>query len=105
MTAQRGFWDDPDLTPQERFERFNSNHPEVYGQLKTLCRRWRRGSERPWSIKGAFEVLRWERQIAGLPAEDEDWKLNNNYHSRYARLLMEQESDLDGIFELRELRS
>jgi hypothetical protein len=30
-----------------------------------------------------------------------DFKLNNNYRAHYARLIMHQEPDLDGIFELR----
>jgi hypothetical protein len=75
----------------------------VYRELVVLCRQWRRRNARPWSIKGAFEVLRWQRHIAGLPAENEAFKLNNNYHSRYARLLMETCPDLDGLFEMRAL--
>jgi hypothetical protein len=35
----------------------------------------------------------------------DDFKLNNNYHSRYARLIMEREPGLDGFFETRGLRS
>ena len=31
-----------------------------------------------------------------------DFKLNNNYVSRYARLIMAQEADLEGVFETRE---
>lgn len=89
------------MTLDERFWQFHAAHPEVYGELVTLCRQWRRRNARPWSIKGAFEVLRWQRQIAGLPASDEAFKLNNNYHSRYARLLMDTCPDLAGLFEVR----
>jgi hypothetical protein len=43
--------------------------------------------------------------MAGLPADGEEFKLNNNYTSRYARLLMEREAGLSGLFATRELRA
>ncbi len=52
-----------------------------------------------------FEVLRWEWTIAGLPDDAEEWKLNNNYTSRYARLIMDENPLLVGLFELRELKA
>jgi hypothetical protein len=36
-----------------------------------------------------------------LRTTDTDYKLNNNYCSYYARLIMHREQDLDGIFEIR----
>jgi hypothetical protein len=90
---------------EEKFEDFHARHPEVYEQLVGLCGRWSRTRQRPWSIKGAFEVLRWERHLAGLPDEHEDYKLNNNYHSRYARLIMDEHPEFRGLFELRELKT
>jgi hypothetical protein len=50
-------------------------------------------------------VLRWQRHIDGLPDEHEAFLLNNNYTSRYARLLMELNPELAGIFETRELHA
>ena len=50
-----------------------------------------------------FEVLRWEWIIRGLPDTAEEFKLNNNYTSRYARLIMESEPGLEGVFETRRL--
>lgn len=105
MTAQRGFWDDDGEGIDAAFWRFHGQHPEVAEHLLRLCRQWVGAGKGRWSIKGAFEVLRWERKIAGLPDPTEDWKLNNNYHSRYARLLMREHPELDGLFELRELKT
>lgn len=45
------------------------------------------------------------RHMRGLPDPDEQWKLNNNFTSRYARLLLENEPELEGLFEIRSLRS
>lgn len=88
---------------QERFERFNRSHPEVYERLLKLCHRWRLAGRGAWSIKGAFEVLRWENHIAGLEDDVEVYKLNNSYSSRYARMIMREHPEFNGLFELREL--
>lgn len=94
----------PDMTIQERFERFHEKHPEVYDLLVSLARRWRqRGTDR-WGIDAAFSVLRWEQRIAGLPDAAEEYKLNDHYRSRYARLIMQQEADLEDVFEIRALQ-
>jgi hypothetical protein len=53
-------------------------------------------------IKMLWEVARWNRF---LRTNDEKYKLNNNYHSRYARLIMQKEPGLAGIFDTRELKS
>lgn len=96
------------LTPQtagERFWRFHEQHPLVYQLLVRFAREWKRAGHRRCGIKMLWERVRWEVGIEGLPDSSDDWKLNNNYHSRYARLMMRQEPDLAGFFETRELRS
>jgi hypothetical protein len=47
-----------------------------------------------------FEVLRWRRM---LRTAGDEFQLNNNYRSYYARLIMLQESDLEDVFETRRL--
>ena len=49
-----------------------------------------------------FEVLRWDHLMR---TNAQDFKLNNNYTAYYARLIMETETDLRGIFQTRELRA
>lgn len=104
VIRQLGFYDYP-RSIDAAFERFHAAHPEVYAGLVTLARRWRAHGPAPWSIDAAYHVLRWERRIAGLPDADEEYKLNNNYTSRYARLILDNCPDLAGIFATRELRS
>ena len=41
----------------------------------------------------------------GIPDDAEDWKLNNSYSSRYARKIMADHPQLDGLFEVRELKT
>ena len=89
----------------ERFLRFHAKHPQVYVLLVRFAREWQYAGHRKCGIKMLWERVRWEIGIEGLPESVDDWKLNNNYHSRYARLIMRQERGLEGFFETRELRS
>lgn len=90
-------------TIEYAFWHFHAAHPEVYAEIVRLARQWRARDRATWSIDGAYEVIRWQRRIN--VDHREQYKLNNDYRSRYARLVMEQETDLDGIFKTRELRS
>lgn len=100
------FGDDGSLIGRQAME-FHIKHSEVMGALIRLARQYRRAGHGAWSINGAFEVLRWERHIDGLPDATEAFKLNNNYRAWYARRIMEMEPDLANppIFELRRLQS
>ena len=90
---------------QARLEVFHARHPDVYRRLVALAFKARRAGRERIEIKMLFEVLRWEWTITGLPDDDEHWKLNNNYSSRYARLIMADHPSLDGLFEVRELKT
>lgn len=97
--TQSGFFDD---SIEARFRRFHSKHPEVYLELRDVCRTWRRNGGQHWSVDAAYHVLRFQRRLAGLPDDDEIYRLNNNYTALYARLLMDNEPELAGLFEIRQ---
>ena len=82
------------------FKQFHADHPEVYMQLVKLARSWQANGSAKLGIATLFEVLRWNSHIN--TAKDGGYKLNNNYRALYARLIMKQEPDLTGLFELRE---
>lgn len=88
-------------TIAERFEAFHQANPQVFAMLRSLALGTKARGVRKWSIKAAFELLRWQY---ALQTRGEEYKLCNDYHSRYARLLMERVPELDGFFETRELR-
>lgn len=86
-----------------RFQAFHAGNPGVYEALVRLAREARaQGLERV-GIGLLWEVLRWE--LLHKRVEADGYKLNNIYRSRYARLIMANEPDLAGVFEVRELRS
>jgi hypothetical protein len=90
-------------TAEIKFEQFHTDNPHVYSQLVNLARQYR--ERRPYGkigIKLLFEIVRWHTLIH---TTDKDFKINNNYAPRYARLIMDNEPDLADIFNLRELKS
>lgn len=92
-------------TIQEAFEEFHAANPLVYDWLVRQARLAKdRGYERI-GIELLFAVLRWQRMMQTADPSQDTFKINDHYTSRYARLIMEQEPDLDGLFELRRLTS
>ena len=87
------------LSLPERFKMYHERNPLVYKGLRRLALQLKRRGRKHYGIKGLFEVLRWEH--ARLSADDEPLKLNNAFTASYARLLMQQEPELQGFFRLR----
>lgn len=83
---------------QERFEVFHAANPAIYKLLVSLARDVKRRGFDRYSMKAVFERARWHMNIE---KGDREFKLNNNYHAPYARLIMAQENDLRGFFEIR----
>ena len=84
------------------FFKFHLDNPGVYKKLVQLARRARSNGRTRAGIKMLWEVVRWEIFIS---TSGDEYKLNNNYHSRYARMIMILESDLEDFFHVRKLKS
>jgi hypothetical protein len=69
-----------------------------------LARQARKKGRQRLGIRMLWERMRWEMMIETEDATS-DFKLNDHYHSRYARMLMANDPDLKGLFELRDLKS
>ena len=85
---------------QEAFQKFHTDNPHVYDELVALARGLVAAGHRLIGIGMLFEVLRWQQMLA---TTGDTFKLNNNYRSRYARLIMDREIDLRYVFETRRL--
>lgn len=92
------YQDDTRLPIAQRFERFHAANPAVYTALRILARQWKNAGRQRLGIAALFERLRWE---IGIRTEGDPWKCNNDYRSFYARKLMAENADLDGLFETR----
>ena len=85
----------------EKFIQFHNDNPHVYKTLVMMARAFRRRRpDQQIGIATLWESLRWDYLIS--IKTDDDFKLNNNYKAFYARLIMESNRDLDGIFEIRD---
>lgn len=80
------------------FQRFHAKNPHVFDALVNISRQMKDAGCATWSMKAAFEALRFTQ----MTTYGEDWKLNNNYTAHYSRLVMERCPDLDGFFRTRE---
>lgn len=87
---------------QERFESFHELNPWVYRAFVQLTRDWVARGRTRIGMKMLTEVLRWEygRQTVG-----DEFKINNNFTSRYVRLLIAEHPEYAEAFQTRELRA
>lgn len=89
-------------TAQERFEAFHRANPAVYDALERMTAELVAAGRTRVGIGMLFEVLRWQHQLRTAGG---DFKLNNNFRSRYARLLMDRHPEWNDVFELRRLHT
>lgn len=89
-------------TIQEAFEEFNREHPEVLGYLVGFSFELYNKGFAHYGVKSLYERVRWHIVVE---KDNRDFKLPNNFHSRYARRIMELHPELEGFFELCALRT
>ncbi|ANP53666.1 hypothetical protein J2Z21_009351 [Streptomyces griseochromogenes] len=90
------------LSIQERFEAFHQLNPWILRHLEALTADCvERGLTRI-GIGMLFEVLRWQY---GIATQGEPWKLNNDFRSRYVRLLLELHPEWSSLFETRKIHT
>lgn len=83
---------------EERFWRYHAENPRLYELLRTFALRlWQTGRLRG-SIRQIWERVRWEVDVETTGTL---LKMNDHFHSFYARLLMRQEPELKDFFETR----
>jgi len=89
-------------TIQEKFEAFHAANPHVFDAIVGLAFEARSMGVQSYGMKGIFEELRWRY---AMQTRGDVFKLNNIFTSRYARLVMDTVPELDGFFEVRELKA
>ncbi len=82
------------------FLKFHEDNPAVYRFLVDRVRQWKAGGHARGSIRMFWELARFE--FCQTVNSDSKFRLNNNHHAFYSRLIMQQEPDLAGFFETRE---
>ncbi|MFE3992334.1 hypothetical protein ACFXPW_11735 [Streptomyces goshikiensis] len=91
-----------ELTIQQRFEAFHALNPWVMRHLENLVQdAIDRGFQRI-GIGMLFELLRYRY---GEATRGDEFRLNNDYRSRYVRKLISSRPDWADFFEIRALRA
>ncbi len=84
---------------QAKFDKFDRENPQVYKKLVELARQAKARGKNKVGIEMLYNVLRWYTFLN--TKADSDYKLSNNHKAFYARKIMAENPDLDGIFNLR----
>ena len=92
-----------EMTSADKFEEFNRLNPQVYSVLESMTAEMVNRGRRKIGIKMLIEVLRWNYYLE-TDDPNSDFKINNNYVSYYARLILERHPEWDGVFELRGIK-
>ncbi len=87
----------------QKFEHFHHLNPQVLWHIEQIARELQRAGHPHGSVKLIFERLRWLHALATL-GDTDGFKLNNNHHAFYARVLMKKCPGFDGFFKLRRQR-
>ena len=86
----------------KEFEIFLAENPHVFRQFRMLAVKLKAKGIDRYGAKSLWEVLRWQL-LVGTNAPIGTYRLNNNFTSRLARKLMEEEEFAD-FFETRQLK-
>lgn len=91
-------------TIQERFEKFDRDHPGVYCFFRRFAQELRAAGRKRCGAKLIIERIRWHYAITSAPsASGEEFKIDNRFTSRYARKLIAERPEFADFFELRKL--
>ena len=86
-------------TIEERAMAFHEANPKVYAELRRLALTLYYRGHKHFGCKMLIEQMRW--QWAERTSDMSGFKLNNSYTATYARLLMHNEPELQGVFNTR----
>lgn len=99
MTEQRELFD---CTIQARFEKFDAENPSIRRLFIQYANEALKAGRRRIGAKAIAERIRWQAMVETW---GDEFKINNNYVSRYARAVAQQRPELAGLFETRTLKS
>lgn len=87
---------------EKKFRDYHLNNPHVWREFEKLSWQLIRAGRTRFGAQMIIEVMRWNTAIS---AENDEFKINNNYAAHYARMFMAKYPQYRGFFTTRELRS
>ena len=92
-------------TIAERFTAWIEAHPQVFELFKQYATEAMAAGQRRYSADALVQRIRWHLTVETVPTDGTEFKINDHYSSRLARMLVEAEPKFEGFFELRQLRA
>ncbi|MHC4158885.1 MAG: hypothetical protein ACYSSO_07375 [Planctomycetota bacterium] len=86
-----------------KFWIYHEENPHVFELFTKFAVMAKSAGYQYYSAKAIFERVRWQINIE--TKDPEGFKLNNNYTSRYARLLVDRRPAFNGFFRNRVLKT
>jgi hypothetical protein len=85
---------------EKAFWKFHKENPHVYKLIVKYAREAKKAGFVTYGMKSIFERVRWH---VHMEKAVEEFKMNNNFSSRYSRLVMKKNRDLRAFFKTRPL--
>lgn len=86
---------------EQKFVEHHTANPHIFKAFVRLAERAKAEGRKHYGAKFMLELVRWNTPVEAADA----YKVNNNFPSRYVRLLAKERPDLAGLFETRKLKS
>lgn len=77
---------------------YHDENPKIYELFKKYSYQLKLLGKTYYGVGAIFERIRWHVEVETI---GDEFKINNNYRSCYARLLMIEDSNFEGFFQLR----
>ena len=90
------------MTTDEKFLKFHSDNPYIFQLFVKYSREAKAAGKKHYGIWAIANRIRWHVDIETRSRDG--FKVNNNYLSRYARLIAEEYPEFKGFFRNRELK-
>lgn len=91
-------------TIQYAFEKFDDENPHIYDMIVRFTQDIQHSGRRKTSISLIIERIRWE-VYTSTTTQDVDFKISNDFRSRYVRKLVEDHPEFREMFVMKELRT
>lgn len=86
----------------QAFKAFHAANPWVVKELEKIAWEMIRSGRKKIGIQACVEVFRWETRRHTI---SRDFKINNNFCSRYSRMIMDRNPHWGQVFELRRIKT
>jgi hypothetical protein len=87
----------------ESFKEYHEKNPIIYEYFKEYLREVVKAGKKKTSAKMILNRIRWEIYIK--TNSEEEYKINDAFTSRYARLFADEHPDYEYLFNFRKLRT